>query len=434
MKTRALRIAPLLLGLLPVPLSAELAETGTAEKDLEARVVQWRRHFHEYPELSNREFKTAERIAGELRSMGLPVETGVAHTGVVAVLRGGKPGPLVALRADMDALPVVEQGDLPFKSTQKGQYRGEEVGVMHACGHDMHMAMLLGAAQALTAVRADLPGSVLFIFQPAEEGAPEGEEGGAELMLKEGLFQERKPAAIFGLHVFAGVPLNKVGYRIGPALAASDRFAIRVVGRQTHGSQPWGGVDPIVVAAQVILAAQTIVSRQVDVTVAPSVLSFGIVRGGVRNNIIPDEVELVGTIRNFDTAIRESIHARLRHTAIHIAEAAGARAEVEIEREYPVTVNDPTLTRAMLPTVERVAGAGNVFAAPLVTGAEDFSFYAQRVPGLFLYLGITPKHVDAKDAARNHSPLFYADEGALMTGVRLLTNLTLDYLQTHTGG
>ena len=428
MKKRVSRVAACALLALPGIGIGGVTDKTLGVTGLEQQVVEWRRYFHQFPELSNREFRTSDKVAAELQKMGLTVRTGIAHTGVVAVLKGGKPGPLVALRSDMDGLPVVEQVDLPFKSVQKGRYRGREVGVMHACGHDMHMAILLGTARALTAARDQLAGSVMFIFQPAEEGAPDGEEGGAELMLKEGLFAEAKPAAIFGLHVFSTAAAGMVGYRSGPAMAAQDKFTIRIKGRQTHGSRPWDGVDPIVVAAQIITAAQTIESRQVDVTKAPSILSFGIVQGGVRNNIIPDEVELIGTIRNFDMGIRESIHTRLRRTAVNIAEASGASAEVFIDEGYPVTVNDPALTEAMLPTVRRVAGDERVFEAPLVTGAEDFSYYAREVPGFFLYLGITPADVSLSDAASNHSPLFFADESALMTGVGLLTNLAIDYM------
>lgn len=416
----------------PIYCAAAPADITLNVPGLEEQVIQWRRHFHEYPELSNREFNTSAKIAAELKDMGLNVRTGIAHTGVVAMLEGAKPGPLVALRADMDALPVVEQVDLPFKSVQKGEYRGSEVGVMHACGHDMHMAILLGAARTLTAARAELAGSVMFIFQPAEESAPEGEEGGAELMLKEGIFDKTKPDAVFGLHVFATKVTNSVGYRAGPALAAQDKFTIKVKGRQTHGSRPWGGIDPIVVAAQIIMAAQTIQSRQVDVIKAPSILSFGIVQGGVRNNIIPDEVELVGTIRNFDMGTREVIHTRLRRTAKSIAESSGATAEVYIDEGYPVTVNDPALTEAMLPTLERVAGDA-LYEQALITGAEDFSYFAQQVPGLYLSLGVTPANINSADAAYNHSPLFFADESALITGVRLLANLTLDYFALNRG-
>ena len=399
-----------------------------ADPSLERQVIEWRRHFHENPELSNREFKTAEKIARELKRMGLKPKTGIAHTGITALLEGGKPGPLVALRADMDALPVVEMTDVPFKSRAKGEYRGNEVGVMHACGHDLHMAMLLGAARTLTAMRDELEGSVLFIFQPAEEGAPDGEEGGAALMLKEGIFEPRKPDAVFGLHVFSSGPTSYVGYREGPTMAAADTFRIVVRGKQTHGSRPWQGVDPVVVAGQIITSAQTIVSRQTDIAKAPAVLSFGIVNGGVRNNIIPDEVELIGTIRNFDKQNQDAIHASLKKMASTIAEASGATAEVTTTYGYPVTINSPELTAKMLPTVKRVAGEDKVARAPLVMGAEDFSYLAQEAPGLFLFLGVTPLERGLASAPSNHSPLFYADEDALMTGVSLLTNLTLDFM------
>ncbi len=407
------------------PLATALMAQGDA---LESQVIEWRRYFHQYPELSNREFKTAEKIANELRAMGLNPITGIASTGVVATIKGGKPGPLVALRADMDALPVREEVDLPFASKATGTYRGEEVPVMHACGHDTHMAMLLGAAKALVAVKDDLPGSVMLIFQPAEEGAPEGETGGAERMLAEGLFADARPAVVFGLHTFSPVPAGMIAYRSGPAMASSDQFTIKVRGRQTHGSRPWGGVDPIVVASQIVMAVQTIASRQVDVTKAPSVVSFGIINGGVRNNIIPDEVELVGTIRNFDMGIREQIHAKLRKTAVAIAESADATADVTINLGYPVTINDPALTELMMPTVRRVAGDENVVESPLVTGAEDFSYLAMEAPGLFLFLGGTPRDRDAANAPSNHSPLFYVDESALKLGMNTLTNLVADYL------
>jgi len=429
-RNRILSLA--LIAFAPAVAGADLAETLEAQAlSAEPQVIEWRRHFHEHPELSNREFRTAEKVAGELRAMGLEVETGIAHTGVVAYLEGGRPGPLVALRADMDALPVTERVDLPFASKATGTYRGREVDVMHACGHDTHMAMLLGAARALTAVRDELPGSVMFIFQPAEEGAPEGEEGGAELMLKEGIFDERMPEAVFGLHVSSLLPTGMVGYRAGPAMASADRFEIVVRGRQTHGSRPWGGVDPIVVASQIVMAAQSIVSRQVDITAAPAVLSFGVIEGGIRNNIIPDEVTLIGTIRNFDMDIRKSIHEKLRRTARLTAESFGASAETTIDLGYPVTVNDPQLTENMLDTVVRAAGEGRVIESPLITGAEDFSYYAQRTPGLFLFLGVTPPDQDPMTAPSNHSPLFYVDESALVTGVKLLTGLTLDFMRSQ---
>ena len=405
-----------------------------AGDEVEADVIALRRHFHQYPELSNREFETAKRIAEELRAIGLEPETGIASTGVVAILQGGKPGPLVALRADIDGLPVTEAVDLPFASRARGTYRGNEVGVMHACGHDTHIAMLLGAARVLASAKDELAGSVMFIFQPAEEGAPEGETGGAARMLQEGLFEGRKPKAIFGLHTFANVPAGMIAYRSGPAMASSDRFTIKVRGKQTHGSRPWSGVDPIVTAAQIVMAVQTIASRQVDVTKAPSVISFGIIDGGVRNNIIPDEVELVGTIRNFDMGIRDQIHAKLKHTAETIALSAGATAEVEIHLGYPVTINDPALTAQMLPTVQRIVGENGLIESPLVTGAEDFSYYALEVPGLFLFLGGSPSGVDPLTQPSNHSPLFFVDESTLKTGVNVLTGLVADFLQQSSTG
>ncbi len=431
MKFRSIAVLALFALNPALPLQAESSATLIDDKKLEKQVIKWRRHFHQNPELSNREFETAKTVAAALRKMGLEVTEGIAHTGVSALLKGGKPGPLVALRADMDGLPVTEETDVPFKSKARGIYQGKEVGVMHACGHDTHMAMLLGAARALTAQKDELQGSVLFIFQPAEEGAPAGEEGGAKLMLKEGLFDKAKPDVVFGIHVFSNLPTGVVGYRSGPAMAASDRFEIKVSGRQTHGARPWGGVDPIVVAAQIISATQTIASRQVDVTKAPSIVSYGIVRGGVRNNIIPDSVHLEGTIRNFDMGIRDTIHERMEKMATTIADASGASAEVTIHHGYPVTINNPALTEQMLPTVKSIAGAERVVETPLVTGAEDFSYYALQTPGLFLYLGVSPPREDASAAPSNHSPLFYADEDALMTGVSLLTGLTTDYMAQH---
>jgi amidohydrolase len=401
----------------PVMISAEL----------EQKVIEWRRDLHQYPELSNREFRTASVIAEHLNGLGLEVQTGVAHTGVVGVLIGGKPGPTIALRADMDALPVTEQTDLAFKSTVKSQYRGKEVGVMHACGHDLHMAMLMGAAEKLTSIKSDVAGTIIFIFQPAEEGAPKGEEGGAELMLKEGLFTQHKPDVVFGIHVWSAGNTGHIGYREGPLMASSDRFEIIVKGRQTHGSRPWGGVDPIVAAGQIIGSTQTIVSRQVNITKAPAVISFGIVEGGIRNNIIPDEVYLEGTIRNFDMDNRTQIFENLRTTAEMTAKATGAEAHVHIDEGYPVTINDVGLTRKMLPTIERVAGKDKVHVNDLVTGAEDFSFFALEVPGLFVFLGITPEGRDAISAPSNHSPFFYADEKALKTGTELYVNWALNY-------
>jgi amidohydrolase len=394
---------------------------------VEDQVIAWRRDVHEHPELGNREFRTAALVAEHLRRLGLDVRTEVAHTGVVGFLRGGKPGPVVALRADMDALPVTEMVDLPFASTVRTQYNGQEVGVMHACGHDNHVAILLGVADVLASMRDDLPGAVTFIFQPAEEGAPAGEEGGADLMLKEGVFDDPAPEVIFGLHVFPG-PVGSITYRPGGAMASSDGLSIKVTGRQTHGAIPWGGVDPIVVAAQIVLGLQTIASRQLDVTATPSIITVGSIHGGVRGNIIPDEVVMTGTIRTFDNEVRQDIHRRVRHTARHIAESAGATAEVRIAYGYPVTVNDPALTERMLPTLERVAGTDKVIHGPPTTGAEDFSYFAQEVPGLYFFLGVTPAGQDPETAPRNHSPYFFADEAALGVGVRALANLAVDYM------
>ncbi len=421
---------------LSLALLAGISFTGSAaaqqdivqiSPELEQKVIEWRRDIHQHPELSNREFRTAQVVADHLHSLGLEVETGIAHTGVVAMLKGAKPGPTVALRADMDALPVTEETDVPFKSTVVSEYRGKEVGVMHACGHDLHVAMLMGAAEKLVAMQDQLQGNVMFIFQPAEEGAPEGEEGGAELMLEQGLFAENKPDAVFGIHVWSAGNTGEIGYREGPLMASSDRFEINVTGRQTHGSRPWGGVDPIVAAGQIINNTQTIVARQVDITRAPAVISFGIVEGGVRNNIIPDEVYLEGTIRNFDMDNRAQIFEKLKLTAEATAASSGATAHVHIDEGYPVTINDPELTRSMLPTMERVAGKENVKVNSLVTGAEDFSFYALEVPGLFVFLGITPEGQDPATAPSNHSPHFYADEDALKTGTELYVNWVLDY-------
>jgi len=393
---------------------------------VQPRVVTWRRDFHQHPELGNRETRTAGIVAAHLKALGLDVRTNVAHTGVVGVLRGGRPGRVVALRADMDALPVTEQTDLPFASKVRTTWNGQEVGVMHACGHDNHVAILMGVAEVLAGMREQVPGTVKFIFQPAEEGAPRGEDGGAGMMIAQGALQDPRPEAIFGLHVFTG-PLGSIGYRAGGFMASGDTFRITVRGRQTHGAQPWRGIDPIVVGSQVVLGLQTVVSRQTDITTTPAVISAGIFRSGVRSNIIPDEAYLEGTIRTFDEAIRLDIHRRVRQTAESIAAASGATAQVEIEPGNPVTYNDPELTRRMLPTLERVA-PGLVMERPPQTVAEDFSLFQKEIPGLFVFLGVTPPDQDWKTAAGNHSPLFFADERALPVGVQLLAHLALDFL------
>jgi amidohydrolase len=395
---------------------------------VEPKVIAWRRDIHQHPELGNREFRTSKLVAEHLRALGLEVQTGVAHTGVVALLRGSKPGPVVALRADMDALPVTEEVDLPFASKVRTEWAGRDTGVMHACGHDTHVAMLMGAAEVLTRMKGELPGSVKFIFQPAEEGPPPGEEGGALLMIRQGVMDNPKPDAIFGLHIGSTYEVGQLAYRAGPIMAASDRLRITVRGRQTHGAAPWGGVDPIVVAAQIVLGLQTIVSRQVNITKEPAVVTIGSIEGGNRFNIIPDKVEMTGTIRSFDEAVRDEIHRRVEATAKNIAQASGASAEVAIEKGYAVTVNDPALTQRMLPTLQRVAGPGNVMVSDRVTGAEDFSFFGQKAPGLFVRLGGSPKGTDMSRVAFNHSPRFYVDESALLLGVRTLTHLAVDYL------
>jgi len=415
------------------------AESGSAEglrdrafkaaDKVESEVIEWRRDIHEHPELSNREFRTAKLVADHLRALGLDeVQTNVAHTGVVGILKGGKPGPVVALRADMDALPVVEQVDLPFASKVRSTYKGEDVGVMHACGHDNHVAILMGVAKVLAGMRDELPGTVKFIFQPAEEGPPPGEEGGAKLMIKEGVLSDApRPEAIFGLHVWPG-RAGEIRYRSRGAMAASDWLEIKVIGEQTHGSSPWRGVDPIIVSAQIMQALQMIPSRQLDITKAPSVITVGRISGGVRGNIIPGEVVMEGTIRTFDPEIRESLLKRLERTATAIAEAAGARAEVTVRSYAPVTYNDPDLTARMLPTLKAAAGEHGLYEGELVMGAEDFAYFAQKIPGLYVFLGVNREGVAPEEAAPNHSPLFFANEDALIVGVRALSGLAVDYL------
>jgi amidohydrolase len=420
-----------LLILLPVSVLAQISPQQLDELASEAQpqVVQWRRWFHENPELSNREFNTSARVARILTEMGLEPQTGIAHTGVVAIIEGGKPGPMVAIRADMDGLPVTEATGLPFASKARGEYNGQEIGVMHACGHDSHMAMLLGAAYVLNSVKEELSGSVMLIFQPAEESAPEGEQGGAELMLKEGIFTQRKPEAVFGLHVGINQPGGKISVRGGPMLAAVDSFKLVVNGKQTHGARPWNGVDPIVVASQIVLGLQTIASRQVDVTQAPSIVTVGRISGGVRNNVIPDSVEMEGTIRTFDAAMREQIHMRIERTARMIAESAGASIEFELTYGYPATINDPGLTDKMMPTLQRVAGEGGVLPVQPQTVAEDFSYFANETPGLYLFLGNGEPGVDPQTIPSNHSPLFDMYEPSMELGVRVFSHLVVDYLQ-----
>jgi amidohydrolase len=395
---------------------------------LESKVIAWRRDLHQHPELSNREARTAGVVAEHLQALGLKVQTGVAHTGVVGLLDSGRPGPVIALRADMDALPVTEEVDLPFASRTRANFNGQEVGVMHACGHDCHVAILMGVAELLAGMKQQLAGSIKFIFQPAEEGPPPGEDGGAALMIRQGVLENPKPEVIFGLHVFAGVEAGTIAYRPGPAMASSDRMRVTVTGRQTHGALPWRGVDPIVISSQIVLGLQTIVSRQVDVSLEPAVVSIGAIKGGVRDNIIPETVEMLGTVRTFNEEMRADIHARVRNTVEMIARSAGASAQVHFDNAYPVTVNDVSLTGRMVPTLQRVAGADKVFVGQKITGYEDFSYYQQKIPGFFYFLGITPRGTDRKQSAPNHSPRFFVDESALVLGVRSLAHLAIDYL------
>lgn len=426
--------AAVLLAALPAtaqPASAEEIETLAAGVD--PKVIDWRRDIHQHPELSNREVRTAAKVAEHLRGLGIEVTTGIAHTGVVGVLRGGRPGPVVALRADMDALPVTERVDLPFASRETATYDGQTVGVMHACGHDAHVAILMGVAEVLAELRDELPGTVKLIFQPAEEGAPEGEEGGAEMMVAEGVLDDPAVDAIFGLHVAADRDVGTIWTRPGGLLASADDFRIVVHGKQTHGSRPWSGVDPIVTSAMIVNGLQTIVSRQMPLTENASVVTIGSIHGGVRSNIIPERVEMVGTVRALDEADRSTIHRRVREIATTIAESLGASAEVTIplSTAYPVTANDGELLARMLPSLEAAAGAGNVRTINPITGAEDFSFFAREVPGVFFFLGVKPPEVAAEEAAPHHTPDFFLDESGMALGMRALTRLTLDYLSAE---
>ena len=415
----------------PTPLGSQIDSAASA---LESQLLAWRRDFHQHPELGNREFRTAAIVAEHLHSIGLDeVRTGVAHTGIVGVLRGALPGPVVALRADMDALPVVEQVDLPFASKVRATWNDEPVGVMHACGHDCHTAILMTVAQVLAGLRAQLRGSVVFIFQPAEEMPPEGEDGGAKMMIAEGALQNPTPQAIFGLHVTARLPVGVVGYRPGPTMASSDKLKITVLGRQTHGAAPWLGVDPIVTAAQVVLGLQTVVSRQLDLTREPAVVTIGVIKGGVRENIIPESVEMRGTIRSFDEGMRQQIHDSVTLLAESIALGSRAECQVCITRNYPVTVNDPELTAAMVPTLQRVVGTERVHLVDKVSGSEDFAFFQRLVPGLFFFVGVVPEGQAPDKVAPNHSPRFFVDEACLLPGVRTLAHLACDYLESAAG-
>lgn len=407
----------------------ELKATIDREADrLEPQVIEWRRDYYQNPELSNREFRTAETVAAHLRELGLDVKTEIAHTGVVGVLDTGRPGPVIGLRADMDALPVPDRSGVPFASTATGEYRGEEVPVKHACGHDTHIAMLMGAATILSGIRDELQGQVKFIFQPAEEGAPEGEEGGAELMVREGVLTEPNVDVMFGMHIWSPSTAGTIEYRPRGTMAAVDRLEITVHGRQTHGSTPWTGVDPIVTAAQIINGLQTVVSRRSELTKQAVVVSIGIVEAGVRSNIIPEEATLIGTIRTLDDAMQARVHEEIRTTAVNIAEGMGATADVEITRGYPVTYNDPELTERMLPTLQSAAGENNVIEVDAITGAEDFSFFQREVPGLYVFLGGRPEVLTREQAPPHHTPEFRINEDVLKLGVRTHAYFVVDYL------
>ena len=423
---RLLLVLSTILVAAPAPGEDLRGRIDAAARAVEPKVIAWRRDLHEHPELSNREFRTAKLVGDHLEALGLEVRREVAHTGVVGVLRGGRPGPTVALRADMDALPVTEATGLPFASKVRSTYLGREVGVMHACGHDGHTSVLMGVAELLAGMRAEIPGTLLFLFQPAEEKPPPGEEGGARLMLAEGAFDDPKPEVIFGMHVTHRQPVGTIAVASGGAMASSDNLEIVVRGRQTHAAYPWRGVDPIAVASRIVLALHAIPAREVDTRI-PSVVSIGAIHGGVRSNIIPAEVELLGTIRSLGRELRFELHEAVKRTVAGIAASAGAEAEVKIKLGYPITYNDPALLSRMRPTLDRVS-AGSVVESLPVTGAEDFSFYQEQIPGLYFWVGVRPPEVAFADAAPNHSPEFFLDERGLGLGIRSMAHLAIDYL------
>ena len=427
---RPLLLAAALSALLPVAASARSPDVESLTASVQANVQAWRRDLHQHPELGNHEVRTAAKVAEHLRSLGLQVRTGIGPTGVSAILRGGKPGPRIALRADMDALPVTEETGLPFASAVKADYRGTPVGVMHACGHDAHVAMLMGVAQALASVREELAGEVMFVFQPAEEGPPTvGEVFGAARMIKEGVFAGFKPDAIYGLHVWATLPVGTVGTRTGPVMAAADEWTLRIDGKQTHGSRPWDGIDPITVAAQVQLGWQSILARQVDITSSPVVLTTGAINGGVRFNIVPDRVDMTGTLRTFDPVVRADVIARMGATAEGFAMASGAKATLRVVNNAPVTANDPALALLGLASLRTALGEDKVVEMPLLTIAEDFSQYATVAPTFFWFVGSTAPGTDPAKAPANHSPKFLLDEQTLQVGVRTMLQVSLDRLQ-----
>lgn len=408
---------------------AKLKEKAAVAADkIEPRCIAWRRDFHQNPELGNNEFRTSKIIAEHLKRLGLKVKEGVAKTGVVGILKGAKPGPCIALRADIDGLPITERADIPFASKQKTTYSGQQVGVMHACGHDTHTAMLMSVAEILSGMKNEIKGTIKFIFQPAEEGPPEGEEGGAELMVKEGVMENPKVDVIFGLHIESDIEVGRIEYKPGAFMAAADWFSIKVKGKGSHGSQPWKGIDPIQVAAQIIDGLQNIVSRQMELTKAPVVITVGKIHGGVRQNIIPEDCQLDGTIRTLDSAMQKEVHQRIRWTAAKIAEASGATAEVSFSGKTLVTYNNPELVKKMIPSLESAAGTGNVKERNWVTGAEDFSYYGTKAPAFFFYLGGMPKGKDPKTAPPHHTADFYVDESGMNTGIKAFCDLVFDYM------
>jgi amidohydrolase len=401
-----------------------------AADKIEPKTIAWRRDFHEHPELGNREFRTSKIIANHLRSLGMEVHEGVGKTGVIGILRGTRPGPVIGLRSDMDGLPLVERTPVPFASKATAEYNGQQVGVMHACGHDSHMAILMSVAEILTGLKGELKGTVKFIFQPAEEGPPPGEEGGAALMIKEGVLDNPKVDVMFGLHINSATESGKIKYRSGGAMAASDWFTIKVRGKGSHGSQPWGGIDPVIVSAQIIEGLQTIISRQMELTKDAAVISVCTINGGIRSNIIPEETVMTGTIRTLDTAMQRDIHERVKRTAMKIAESSGATAEVTIESKTSITYNDPGLVKRMLPSLQKTTGDSNLVWMDAMTGSEDFSFFGEKVPSFFFFLGGMKKGQDPKTAFPHHTPDFYIDETGFKLGVKAFCNLVFDYTDT----
>ena len=402
-------------------------EIDAAAAKVLPQVIEWRRYIHQHPELSNREVNTSKFVADHLKQWNIEVRTGIAKTGVVGILKGGQPGPVIGLRADMDALPVTERTDVPFKSTVTADYNGQTVGVMHACGHDSHVAMLLGTAEVLSGMRDRIKGTVVFIFQPAEEGAPAGEEGGAALMVKEGVMDNPKIDAVFGIHIDSRTEIGKIKYKPGAFMASSDWFSIKIKGKQSHGAYPWLGIDPIAVASQIYTGLQMIVSRESELTKAPVVITVGKINGGVRENIIPEELTMAGTIRTLDSAMQKDVHEKIRLTATKIAESMGATAEVTIDTKTLVTYNAPDLVKKTLPSLEEAAGKDNVIETEWVTGAEDFSYYGTRAPAFFFQLGGMPKGKDPKTAAAHHTPDFYIDDSKLDVGVKAFCNVVFNY-------